>query len=336
MKEEKRKLLSQVAYMHFVEGKNQSSIAKEVGIYRTTISRMIKQAKEEGIVEIQIRDFDSQIYALESHIKKTYGLQYITIVPTQHKQSEKEKNQNLRQEAANFLKQKIEPNTIVGVSWGSTLGKTIAAIETKKMTDTTFLPIVGGPSQINSKYHVNTLVYELAQKFGGESIFINTTVIQETKRLKDGILNSKYFFDIKQYWKSLDIAIVGIGGSLYTKDSQWRDFLTKEDYEDLKLREAVGDCCCRFFDKDGNILCGNLYDRTIGVDLDTLKKVPLVVSIARSKQKSKAILAVLKKRYINALITDEETIIEMLRVAKDPYLIVYEKQKNTTTFKELE
>ncbi|MFV0396313.1 MAG: sugar-binding transcriptional regulator, partial [Coprobacillaceae bacterium] len=253
MKEEKRKILSQVAYMHFVEGKSQSIIAEELGIYRTTISRMIKQAREEGVVEIQIKDFDSKIYALESYIKEMYGLQYINIVPTEYKQSEVDKNQNLAKQAADFLKQKIEANQVVGVSWGSTLGNTIANIESKKITSSTFVPIAGGPSHINSKYHVNTLVYELARKFGGESVFINATVIQESKRLRDGILNSKYFEQLKQHWNQLDVAIVGIGGSLYMKDSQWRDLLTDEDYEDLKLREAVGDCCCRFFDKEGHV-----------------------------------------------------------------------------------
>lgn len=323
MKEEKRKLLSQVAYMHFVECKSQSVISEELGIYRTTISRMIKQAREEGVVEIQIKDFDSRIYALETYIKETYDLQYIHIVPTEYKQTEEEKNQNISKEAALFLKQKMESKCKVGVSWGSTLGNTIAKIETKKMTDAVFVPIAGGPSHINSKYHVNTLVYELARKFGGESVFINATVIQESKRLKDGIMNSKYFEDLKNYWRTLDIAIVGIGGSLYMKDSQWRDLLTEEDYEDLKLREAVGDCCCRFFDKEGNVLRGGLHDRTIGLNLEELRKVPFVISVARSKQKSKAILAVLKQKYIDALITDEETILEMLRISKDPFLNTY-------------
>ena len=55
-----------------------------------------------------------------------------------------------------------------------------------------------------------------------------------------------FFEEIKSYWQKLDIALVGIGGPLSSKYSKWRDLLTKEDLEDLKLREAIGDCCCQF------------------------------------------------------------------------------------------
>lgn len=327
MKKERKKLLPQVAFMHYVEEKSQNEIAEELGIYRTTISRMIKQAKEEGIVEVHIKNFDTYIYQLETYIMETYQLPYVKIVPTDPEFSEAQKDDHLAIEAAIYLKQSIQPNTVVGVSWGSTLGNAISKIETKKMTNATFVPIAGGPSRINSKYHVNTLVYELARKFGGDSIFINATVVQERKLLRDGIVDSKYFQELKKYWSKLDVAIVGIGGSLYTKNSQWRDLLSEEDYEDLRLRDAVGDCCCRFFDGSGKVLVGNLYDRTIGVELEELKKVPHIISIARSKQKSKAILAAIKKGYINALISDEETIVHMLKLNKDPYLDIINRNK---------
>ena len=138
--------------------------------------------------------------------------------------------------------------------------------------------------------------------------FVNSSVIQESKRTRDEIIKSKYFNELRSYWSQLDIAIVGIGGHLDVRESQWRDLLTQEDYEDLYLRDAVGECCCRFIDKDGHILYGDLYDRTVGVTLEELKKVPTVVGIARSQSKSKAILAMLKQNYIDVLITDEETV----------------------------
>lgn len=323
MKEEKIKLLAQVAYMHFVEGKSQSEIGKELGIYRTTISRMVKQARDEGIVEIKINHFDTILYSLERHLKEVYGLKYIKIVANNESDTEEMKDEALTTEAAQFLKSKIEPKNIIGLAWGSTLGKTIAKMDTRKNSQAVFVPIVGGPSHINSHYHVNTLVYELARKFEGTSLFVNATVVQESKELQEGISRSHYFSDLHDYWQRLDVAIVGIGGSLYAKESQWRDLLGPADYEDLKLREAVGDCCCRFFDGEGKVLKGHLYDRTIGMNLDQLKKVPIGIGIARSKKKARGILAMLKKGFINTLVTDEETALEVLKLAKDPFYSKY-------------
>ena len=86
------------------------------------------------------------------------------------------------------------------------------------------MPLVGGPSNVNSSYHVNAIVYDLARHFSGDSVFINAMAVQETKELRDGIMKSKYFKEINNYWSNLDIALVGIGGPLSLRSSVWRDF----------------------------------------------------------------------------------------------------------------
>lgn len=323
MKDDKSQLLSQVAYMYYVADMSQQEIAQKLGIYRTTISRLIKAARDQGIVEIKVHNFDTAIYALTLYVQEKYHLKFLQIVPTDVADSEQAKDEALAKMGATFIKQHLEKKSIVGVSWGRTLAQTIGQIENRRQTQATFVPIVGGPSHLNTQYHVNTLVYELARKFGGSSQFVNATVVQETRALKEGITRSKYFSDLNAYWAKLDMAIVGIGGKLSVKDSQWRDLITADDYEDLRLREAVGDCCCRFVDGDGKMLKGSLYERTIGISLTDLAKVPISLGIARSKPKAKAILALIKKGYLNALMTDEETILEMLRLAQDPYLQHY-------------
>lgn len=320
MNNERKEMLIKVSYLYYVLDKNQDKISQELGIHRSTVSRMVKQAKEENIVTIHIKDLNIRRYQLEEYIKEKYKLKRVVIVPNIKNTSEDEKNLMLARESAFQIRQIIQNNQVIGVSWGSTLAYAIEQIKSKKETHSIFVPIVGGPSHINSQYHVNTLVYELANKFGGKSIFVNSSVIQETKQIHDQILKSKYFDELKHYWQKLDTAIVGIGGNLNIKESQWRDLLTQEDYEDLNMREAVGDCCCRFCDKEGDILYGDLYDRTIGVSLEELKMIPTVIGIARSKQKSKAILSMIKQQYINILISDEETMIQMLKYDQDDYI----------------
>lgn len=317
MREEKKKLIAKAAYLYYVEEKTQNEIAEEMNIYRTTISRMLKQAQKEGIVKINIEGIDSGIFSLEQHVKQRYGLKQVEIVSVAKGETEGEKEERLAQTAAYFIKRNIEPNMTIGVSWGATLGQAISRIENKRIGNTTVVPIVGGPSHVNSQYHVNTLVYELARKVNGQSIFVNATVIQETRKLKMGIFASKYFEELKEHWQRLDLAIVGIGGLLSFKKSQWRDLLTEEDYEELRLREAVGDCCCRFIDQEGKPLSGDLDDRTIGLSLMELSRVPHAVGVARGKAKAKAILAMIRRGYIHSLVTDQETMLEILRLDKD-------------------
>ncbi len=68
MKDERKKLLAKLAYLYYVEDKSQSQIAAETGIYRTTVSRMLAEAKKEGVVKIEIENFDTRLFHLENYI----------------------------------------------------------------------------------------------------------------------------------------------------------------------------------------------------------------------------------------------------------------------------
>ncbi|MBS7577810.1 sugar-binding transcriptional regulator [Enterococcus sp. MMGLQ5-2] len=300
--------------MYYQEDMSQAEIAKTLGIYRTTISRMLTKAKQQGIVEIKVHHFDSAIFELETFFKQKFDLTQIEIVPTSHRLTEKEKADNLSVAAAEFIRKNISDDSVVGLSWGATIGRTISRISPKQTVDTVFLPIVGGPSHVNSKYHVNTLVYEMAKKFHGQSIFINATVIQESQPLAAGIIKSKYFAEIHDYWSKMDTVILGIGGPLNYQNSQWRDLLTMKDIKALKLREAVGDFACSFFDADGKVLKGDLYQRRIGIPVELIAKVPASIGIANGLNKAPAILGLIRRGYINSLITDQETALEMQRI----------------------
>jgi len=177
--------------------------------------------------------------------------------------------------------------------------------------------LAGGPSHIHARYHVNTLIYNMASKFHGECRFINATIIQENKELAEGILTSKYFDDLRDSWENLDIAVVGIGGPADTHSPQWFDMLTEKDFTELRSEAAVGEVCCRFFDQEGKPVYQDLQERTVAIRLEELKQIPKTVSLAYGERKAGAILSVIKAGYINHLVTDEATIIKMLELDGD-------------------
>ncbi|RRK10086.1 sugar-binding transcriptional regulator [Lactiplantibacillus garii] len=307
MQPNRHQLLAKVAYLYYEKDYTQSQIAKQLNIYRTTISRMLKQARETGIVEIKINDFNSDLFNLEEALKQRYGLQNAIVIATEPHASSERKEQLLSAEAALYLKQTIKPHNVVGFAWGSILSGMVGQLHHPIQTDATFVPLVGGPSPSNSQYHVNGIVYDAARVFGGRSLFVDAAAVQESKYIRDGIMASKYFHEIQDCWEHLDIALLGIGGPLNNTSSRWRDLLTPEDRELLKERQAIGDCCCTFFDKNGKILAGNLLDRTISIPLPQLTRVPNAIAIARSLTKAPSILALLKMGILTTLITDAET-----------------------------
>ncbi|CAM4110878.1 DNA-binding transcriptional regulator [Streptococcus penaeicida] len=321
MKEEKKRLLAKIAYMHYVEGKSQTTISKELDIYRTTVCRMLAKAKDEGIVKVEIKGYDSSLFALESYIQEKYGLKKVIILPYQANLDRQDNLNQLAKEGAEVLRSMIKDNEVVGISWGSSISALIDHMTQKSLKGISVFPLSGGPSAIHANYHVNTLVYRLARLFHGQSSFINATVIQENAEIAKGIKKSKYFEKTLLSWDKLDWAVIGIGAEPDAqKDSQWRDLLMGNDYVKLRQLKAVGEICCRFFDKNGLSVDKDLQERTIGITLEQLRQVPNVFAIACGKEKAKAILAALKVKCINYLVTDEETIKDLLALDGDSYL----------------
>lgn len=54
--EEKQKKLAYVARRYYLDDRKQSDIAKELGVSRPLVSRMLAEAREHGVVELRIHD----------------------------------------------------------------------------------------------------------------------------------------------------------------------------------------------------------------------------------------------------------------------------------------
>lgn len=323
MKNERKRLLAKIAYLYYVEEKNQAEISAETGIYRTTVSRMLAEAKKEGIVKIEIESFDTRLFHLENYVKEKYGLKGIEIVSNLVDESLADLEERLAQSAAGMLRGMIKDNDKVGFSWGKSLSLLVEHSGGRHLNNVQFFPLAGGPSHIHARYHVNTLIYSMAGKYHGNCRFMNATIIQEDETLAKGILSSKYFEDLKRSWKELDIAVVGIGGQVDEKNRQWLDMLTAEDFRTLESERAIGEICCRFFDENGEPVDEHLQNRTISISLENLKKVPLSLAFAYGSQKSAAMLAVLRAGYVNHLVTDEATILKMLELDGDSSFLTF-------------
>lgn len=161
-------------------------------------------------------------------------------------------------------------------------------------------------------------MYRIARAFHGRGTFVNAMVVQESISLAQGICRSKYFNALSRAWKSLDVAIVGVGGAPDKSHvSYWRDLLSEDDYQNLQQAGAVGDLCCRFFDEQGEAVCSELQNRTIGVSLGRIESIPKTIAVACGTSKAAAILAALRKKYINYLVTDKTTILKVLELDND-------------------
>lgn len=74
------RLIVKIAQLYYEQDMTQAQIARELGIYRTTISRLLKRGRDQGIVTIAINyDYNENLW-LEQQVKQKFGLKDVVVV----------------------------------------------------------------------------------------------------------------------------------------------------------------------------------------------------------------------------------------------------------------
>ncbi|MBN9653399.1 sugar-binding transcriptional regulator [Halobacillus sp. GSS1] len=304
--DEQRRLIK-VAKLYYEDNLTQSEIAKKTGIYRTTITRLLQKARDEGIVQITIKgDYREQVN-LEHRLQDKFGLKEVVVVPAEANEPKEERQQKLGGAAVHLIDSIMKDGDVVGFAWGSTLGKMVDALGGSKDRDMDFVPLVGGPGKMPVEHHVNTIVYSFAKAYKGRANFIDSAAIVPSPQSKKEIIESKYFQDIINLWEKLTIAVVGIGTPVSSSNLVFSGFLGESDLNFLNDQGGIGDICSRFYDIHGKQITGEVDERTIAITLDKLKTLPYSIGVAESVEKTESIIGALKGEYISHLVTNDIT-----------------------------
>lgn len=313
-KNEDLRLMVKIAQMYYEQDLTQAEISHQLGIYRTTISRLLKKVRQLGIVTIAINYDYNENLVLEQQLKSRFNLKEAIVVSTTNPFDLEGQLALMAKQCAIFLNSIIEKNNIIGFSWGSAVATLVEHMDSLSQSrHVTCIPMVGGPSgKLESRYHVNTLVYGAAMKLKGESLLVDFPAILEQKSTRDGIMQSRHFSHVADYWDRLDIAIVGIGSPTMSGHSSWRAFYGSDVIAHFNDRRVIGDICSRFYDCDGVPIETYISDKTITIELEQIKRARYAVGIAHSSDKVNAIIGALRGKYINCLVTTKETAEEIL------------------------
>jgi DNA-binding transcriptional regulator LsrR (DeoR family) len=310
---EEKRLIAKIATMYYIDDLSQSEIAEKVKIHRTTISRLLKRAREEGIVNISINDEYNECLQLEKRLEEVFNLKEACVIPSLSGQSEAVIKKRLGAVAAELLLRIINKNDVVGFAWGTTMAAVAESLLEKdvKRESVTVIPLVGGPENLKSEYHVNTIVSKVATGLKAKSLYLYAPAITANKKIKDTIIQDDSIKKIVELWDKVNIAVVGIGAPLSSSNMIWSAYFRgntgNDDREILEKEGAVGEVCSRFYDINGRIIKSVLDDRTISIDLERMRHIPYSIGVAESVEKVPSIYGALKGGFINILITSEVT-----------------------------
>jgi DNA-binding transcriptional regulator LsrR (DeoR family) len=304
--------LYQVARLYYEEELTQEQIARQIGLSRQKIQRLLDSAKKEGIVQIQVISPVSSHRETEKKLEKHFKLTKAIVVSSNIK-AESITRKNIGRAAAAYLEDTLRDNDILGIGWGRTVYETLNYFKATQKISITTVPLIGGIGQMAADFQVNELTRKFAEKAGGIFIPFHAPALVDNEKIVSTLFSDKSVGQVARLWEKANIAIIGIGGPLSKFSHVPASYYSDEDTALLTKKGAVGDILSHFLTKDGKLCSPSLSKKIVGISLEQLKKIRQVIAVAGSLRKKAAILAALKRRDIDVLVTDEDVAIKILK-----------------------
>ncbi|MEH7113725.1 sugar-binding transcriptional regulator [Neobacillus niacini] len=305
MDREKLSKIIEAAKLYYILDYNQNEIAKVLGISRPTVSRLLQQAKEKGIVQITIMDPTEDVENLAAQLEKKFNLKRAIVASIPQFEDHIIKNY-LGEKAALFLDEIVKDQDIIGVTWGTTVYHIAVELKQKFVKGVKVVQLKGGVSHAETNTYASEILYLFGKAYNTTPLNLPLPAIVDHVVVKQAMEADRHIHKILELGKQANIALFTIGS--IKKDSLLfqMGYFTESDQKALN-EKAVGDICSRFFDKDGAVCNESLNERTLGVKLEDLRQKEYSILVAGGPNKIEGIYGALKGQYANVLITDQFT-----------------------------
>jgi len=301
---DKKRLLYKIAKAYYEDGLTQEQIGDLLGLSRIKVSRLLRQARDEKVVQITIAPPQNANADLERELEARYGLDEAVVVsPSSYDKATIV--HELGPPAADCLVRCLQGDYVLGLTWGTSLLAVVDALPAQSWPDMTVVQILGGLGHPEAETHGSELTHRTAEAFGARPRMLSAPGIVASKLVRDALLADPQISDTLALGERADVALVGIGVPVPDSVVAQAGILTEEEAERLIAQGVVGDIALRFFDADGQKVSHEINDRIIGLDLDQIQKIPRVIGVAGGAQKFKVIRAALRGNYVTVLITDD-------------------------------
>jgi DNA-binding transcriptional regulator LsrR (DeoR family) len=303
------RLLTRVARLYHEEGLNQTQVAHRLGLTQVAVSRMLKKAKESGIVRTTVVTPPGAFTDLEDLLEDKFGLNQ-AIVGDAARDSEESVLSAIGSAAAQFLESTLKAGEVIGISsWSTSLLSMIDHMHPlRKGEKSLVVQMLGGVGNPSAEQHANRLVLRLARLVHGEARFLPAPGVVGSARAARVLLEDRAVSEAVALFEKVTLALVGVGvlkpSALVASSG---NTFSRAELEDLQQSGAVGDICFCFYDANGREVRGALEGRVIGIDLESLRRVQRSVALCGGKKKFPAILGALRGKLVNTLITDQYT-----------------------------
>jgi DNA-binding transcriptional regulator LsrR (DeoR family) len=297
------------ATMYYDQGATMELIARRLGTSRSTVSRLLKRARETGLVEINIHLPGSETVGVARRLAARFGVQ-AHIVPVQRGAAESEVLDQVSRAAGRLLPSLLEPGQTVGVAWGVTTAAVARNTPPHPIPGLTLVQLNGSTTVASSGLdYAGDILSRLAAAFDASVLAFPVPAFFDYKETRQAMWRERSVRRVltAQAGAALALFSVGAPGGEVRSHVYVGGYLDTADRASLERDGVVGDVCTVFLRADGTFGGIELNARASGPTPALLAAIPRRVCVVAGRHKAVATLAALRAGVVTDLVVDEPT-----------------------------
>ena len=311
----------QVARMYYDQDLTTQAIADELNLSRSKVSRLLKLAKQNGLVEIRILDPNGEAQQLESDIKNTFNIPGVYVVSVPETAGEQEWLNRVAVAAGTHLNRLMTSGATLGLAWGTTINAISKSLTPKPLTGVQIVQLNGSGNTHNlGASYTSEIMGRFASAYSAQIHPFPVPTLFDYPETKLHLWRERSIQRILTLQKQADILLYSIGAVEAGIPSHVYagGYLDPTDLQDLEKEHIAGDIATVFFRHDGSYKDVPINARSSGPDLSLFKNAKHALCVVSGKGKARGLLAALRGGYINELIVDEPTAKHLMNLNTRP------------------
>ena len=301
--------LIDVASRYYLQDETMEAIGARLRISRSTVSRMLAQARAEQIVRITVSDEAVTRPGLVADIDAIFGVR-AHLVPVRPGVTSRDRLDAVARVAAHHLADAVTDDSVLGVAWGTTLDAVVRRLPKCQRSGVRVVQLNGAASISSSGIaHTEAVIGGVASAFNASVRYFPVPAFFDRASTKEALWTERSVASVVELQRSCTVAVFGVGAPVGEVPSQvWiSDHLDQADRTQLAADDVVGDVCTVLLRADGTWADLPINQRASGPSPDDLRRIDRRLCIAAGPSKARALLAALRAGVMTDLVVDDLT-----------------------------
>ncbi|MDR0626983.1 MAG: transcriptional regulator [Bifidobacteriaceae bacterium] len=299
------------ASLYYGQGQTMEAVARRLMTSRSTVSRLLKAAREQGIVSITVNDPSRGVQGAARKIQDVFSVA-VSVVPLPADTTESERLKLVAAEGARILESLVDSSMILAVAWGNTTAAIAQEIRSRgaRHGGGVIVQLNGAANTRTSGVsYTAALLSRFARAFGASVLDFPVPTFFDSATTKELMWRERSITRVLKVQAKADVAVMSVGtldgplpSHVYTAG-----YLDSADMRTLRREAVAGDVCTVFLREDGTYADIEMNKRASGPTPEQLGLIGRRLLVVAGDAKVDGLLGALRAGVATDLVVDERT-----------------------------